>query len=166
MPSEKLAALELESKTVEEDNKALVAEVKTLSAELAKIKSTPTDNDLVSQISEAEAKACILLDSPGFRLVEVERRVGEEEENIFNVRVAFCLSVGALRMALAMIPTFAFTPRHCFLSLRLWSLVSDNLTPQDAKDLAEDLGIEYDTPEHATLERSPLCSLPLKGRKK
>ncbi|THH17913.1 hypothetical protein EW146_g3001 [Bondarzewia mesenterica] len=113
MPSEKLAALELESKTVEEDNKALVAEVRTLSA----------GTSLVS----AEELEQLDTDWSKWRGEWAKRK------KIF---------------------------------LTLWSLVSDNLTPQDAKDLAEDLGIEYDTPEHATLERSPLCSLPLKGRKK
>lgn len=39
-----------------------------------------------------------------------------------------------------------------------WALVSDPLPPSDASQLAEDLGIEYDTPEHLELERGPLCA--------
>jgi len=39
-----------------------------------------------------------------------------------------------------------------------WALVSDPLPPPDAAQLAEDLGIEYDTPEHLELERGPLCA--------
>jgi len=39
-----------------------------------------------------------------------------------------------------------------------WALVSDPLPPPDAAQLAEDLGIEYDAPEHLELERGPLCA--------
>ena len=39
-----------------------------------------------------------------------------------------------------------------------WALASDPLSPPDAVQLAEDLGIEYDTPEHLELERGPLCA--------
>ena len=49
---------------------------------------------------------------------------------------------------------------------RFWALVSDSLSPRDAKDLAEDLGLEYDTAEHNAVERGPLCSVPLSGRRK
>jgi 26S proteasome regulatory subunit (ATPase 3-interacting protein) len=38
-----------------------------------------------------------------------------------------------------------------------WALVADSLSPHDAEQLAEDLGIEHDTPEHVELERGPLC---------
>jgi len=41
-----------------------------------------------------------------------------------------------------------------------WQLATDSLPPQDATALAEDLGIEFDTPEHASLERGPLCAVP------
>lgn len=39
-----------------------------------------------------------------------------------------------------------------------WALASDPLSPPDAVQLAEDLGIEYDSPEHLELERGPLCA--------
>ena len=41
---------------------------------------------------------------------------------------------------------------------RFWSLVTDALTPQEARELGEDLGIERDTGEHEGLEKGPLCS--------
>ena len=41
---------------------------------------------------------------------------------------------------------------------RFWSLVTDALTPQEARELGEDLGIEQDTAEHRELEKGPLCS--------
>lgn len=47
-----------------------------------------------------------------------------------------------------------------------WQLVTDSLAPQEASDLAEDLGIELDTVEHATLERGSLCSVTTLGKRK
>lgn len=41
---------------------------------------------------------------------------------------------------------------------RLWNLATDALPPQDAIDLAEDLGIEMDTAEHTMIEQGPLCA--------
>lgn len=38
-----------------------------------------------------------------------------------------------------------------------WALATDALPPQDSAALAEDLGIEFDTQEHAMLEKGPLC---------
>lgn len=46
---------------------------------------------------------------------------------------------------------------HCF---SFWQLATDALPPQDATALMEDLGIEFDTPEHTSLERGPLCAVP------
>jgi hypothetical protein len=40
-----------------------------------------------------------------------------------------------------------------------WALVADSLSPHDAEQLAEDLGIEHDTSEHVELERGPLCGV-------
>ena len=40
-----------------------------------------------------------------------------------------------------------------------WALVADSLSPHDAEQLADDLGIEHDTPEHVELERGPLCGV-------
>lgn len=40
---------------------------------------------------------------------------------------------------------------------RFWSQVTDQLTPDAIDALAEDLGFEFDSPEHEALERGPLC---------
>lgn len=45
-----------------------------------------------------------------------------------------------------------------------WQLVTDALSPQEANDLAEDLGIELDTTEHIALERSALCVTTMPGK--
>ena len=76
MPAEKLAALEEECKMVDDVNKTMNAEVKTLNqgiqqilsplsfsyyslwtqlSELAKLRSTPTDEELVGQIAKTQA---------------------------------------------------------------------------------------------------------------
>ncbi|CAA7259151.1 unnamed protein product [Cyclocybe aegerita] len=50
----------------------------------------------------------------------------------------------------------------------LWQLATDPLPPQDAKNLEDDLGIERDSPEHAALEKGPLCAQainPLKRKR-
>ena len=47
-----------------------------------------------------------------------------------------------------------------------WQLVTDSMSPQEVNDLAEDLGIEFDTAEHTALERGPLCSAPTLGKRK
>lgn len=56
MPAEKLAALETEHKMLEETNKVLLADVKGVTAELSKIKSSPTDSELAAQLEDT-AKA-------------------------------------------------------------------------------------------------------------
>ena len=43
------------------------------------------------------------------------------------------------------------------VDVSFWALVADSLSLHDAEQLAEDLGIEHDTPEHVELERGPLC---------
>ena len=52
----------------------------------------------------------------------------------------------------------AHLPWYPSITDRLWGFISDSLSPQDAAALLEDLGVEYDTPEHNTLELSPLCA--------
>ena len=37
-------------------------------------------------------------------------------------------------------------------------MATDALTPQEFSELAEDLGVELDTPEHIAVERGALCS--------
>lgn len=59
-------------------------------------------------------------------------------------------------------------PRRCTLtsiSSSFWQLATDALPPQDASALTEELGIEFDTPEHVSLERGPLCAVPAQNPK-
>ncbi len=56
------------------------------------------------------------------------------------------------------IRTFNVHPARLCPHNSFWSLATDALTPQQATELGEDLGIELDTPEHGTLERGVLCA--------
>lgn len=73
--------------------------------------------------------------------------MGQQEESIYKVLVASfsCKSKQCADISL------------CFYC-SLWHLVTDSLPPQDAAELVDDLGIEYDSAEHAELEKGPLCS--------
>ncbi|KAI9069956.1 TBPIP-domain-containing protein [Trametes sanguinea] len=142
MPSEKLNALEAELKRIDEQNKVMVADVKSVGAELAKLKSTPTDHELADEVEKAavavqKARAHLEPLQAGTPLISAEetaqldadwtrwRNEWIRRRKIFN--------------------TF-------------WSLATDTLPPQQATELAEDLGIEFDTPEHGVVERGELCS--------
>jgi len=68
-------------------------------------------------------------------------------------------------MSADVVPTSRF---GCLLTMstRFWAMATDALPPQDATALAEDLGIEFDTNEHISIERGPLCGLPNLKRKR
>ena len=42
--------------------------------------------------------------------------------------------------------------------------MADSLSPHSTKQLAEDLGIEHDTPEHVELERGQFCGASKRRR--
>ncbi|TBU38109.1 TBPIP-domain-containing protein [Dichomitus squalens] len=142
MPTEKLAALESEYKKMDENNKQLVVETKMFSTEVNRLRSTPTDKELASEIvkvADAIEKAQAHLEPlrAGTRLVSAEETAQLDSEwtrwrNEWTRR------------------------RKIFLTF--WSLVTDTLTPQQATELGGDLGIEHDTAEHGVLEKGALCS--------
>ncbi|ETW83465.1 hypothetical protein HETIRDRAFT_383528, partial [Heterobasidion irregulare TC 32-1] len=128
VPSSKLAALEADCGALEDANKALAAQLKTLSAGLAKIRSAPTDDELLrARLAPLRA---------GTPLVSADELARLDAD-----WVRWRSEWAARKRVFA---TF-------------WALVSDALTPQDARELAEDLGIEYDTAEHDAVERGALC---------
>jgi hypothetical protein len=53
-----------------------------------------------------------------------------------------------------------FSRPHFEFEHRFWHIVSDALSPQDAAAQAEELGIEFDTQEHITLEQGSICARP------
>ncbi|KAF9220422.1 TBPIP-domain-containing protein [Gyrodon lividus] len=141
LPANDLAALEAECKAVTEGNNSVVADVKNLTAELGKLKSTPTDAELDVQIEAANQTISRLLE----RLAPLRNGTPlistEDLEQIDAEWVKWRLEW--------------VHRRTIFTSF--WQLATDALPPQDATALAEDLGIEFDTPEHMALERGPLC---------
>ncbi|KAA1476266.1 TBPIP-domain-containing protein [Dentipellis sp. KUC8613] len=149
MPDGKISELEAEAKTLDEGNKALAAEIKAAAAELSKLKSTPTDAELAAQMDETSEKAEQLRKHleplrSGTPLVDAEALAALDQE---------------------WTKWRAEWVRRKKVFLTFWALVSDTLSPQDATELRDDLGIEYDSVEHTMLEQGPLCSINL-GRKR
>ncbi|PCH39321.1 TBPIP-domain-containing protein [Wolfiporia cocos MD-104 SS10] len=143
MPAEKLASLEAECKAIEEDSKVLAAEVRTASAaELAKLKATPTDAGLAVSLDEADAAAARL------------------RERLKPLRSGTPLVTAGELAQLDADWTKWRTEwvRRKKIFTNFWQLATDALPPQEATELAEDLGIEFDTPEHGAVESGPLCS--------
>jgi len=67
-------------------------------------------------------------------------RMAQTQEDLPRERCPPCLSF----------PTSGLT---LLFGHRLWHTVIDALPPQSADALAEDLGIEFDLPEHSALEK-------------
>lgn len=142
VPAGDLAALEAECTVMQDHSAALAAQVKQFSIDLTRIRSTPSDEDLDAQ------------------LVAAEKTIKRLLENLTPLRKGVPL-ISVEDMALIDADWEKWRPewvrrRKVFTSF--WQFVTDTLPPQDAACLAEDLGIEYDGPEHHALERDPLCS--------
>ncbi|KAI0289740.1 TBPIP-domain-containing protein [Russula brevipes] len=150
LPDHKITALVEEAEALVERNKALGAQVKAASAELVRIRSTPTDSELAVQVDEAESK------------------VAKLREHLEPMRTGTPLVSGAELDALdtEWAQWRAEWVRRRKVFYDFWALVSDPLPPPDAVQLAEDLGIEYDTREHLELERGPLCAPPRASRRR
>lgn len=52
----------------------------------------------------------------------------------------------------------AFSWQHMLIPPRLRDTALEVMSPKEATALLEDLGVEMDSPEHAQLERSHLCT--------
>ncbi|KAL4064578.1 TBPIP-domain-containing protein [Scleroderma citrinum] len=144
VPPDELAALEVECNALEEGNTTLIARVKQLTAELTRIKSIPTDQELNVQLTEADETVKRLLD--GLAPLRVGKSLmSAEDMDRIDADWARWRDEWVRR-------------RSVFNSF--WQLVTDAMPPQDALSLAEDLGIEFDGPEHVELERGPLCAVP------
>ncbi|EJD06101.1 TBPIP-domain-containing protein [Fomitiporia mediterranea MF3/22] len=151
VPTGKLAAIEAELKSIEEENKSLTEDVKKTNSELTKLRSTPTDEELDLQLKEAKAAVKKTLDyltplRAGTSSLLTTEEIAELEADWTKWRAEWVKR------------------RKVFYNL--WHLVSDSLPPQQANELAEDLGIEFDTPEHAEIERGPLCAIATSSRRR
>ncbi|KAJ3813175.1 TBPIP-domain-containing protein [Lentinula aff. lateritia] len=139
---EKISALEEECKKLDEENKAIASQIKAATTELTKIKNLPSDLELDEQLAslkDAIAKRTALLQPlrSGAPPISTEE-IAQIDADWLKWREEW------------------IRRKKTFNSF--WQLATDSLPPQDTTILSEDLGIEYDTPEHAALEKSHLCA--------
>ncbi|KAG2093782.1 TBPIP-domain-containing protein [Suillus cothurnatus] len=140
VPADKLTELEVECKTVEDSNNALAAEVKAITAELSKLKNCPTDEELEAEIANTKKGIAQLTDRlvplrSGAPLISAEELV-KIDGDWAKWRAEW------------------IRRRKVFMTF--WQLATDSLPPQEAEILLEDLGMEFDTTEHKTLEKGPV----------
>ncbi|KDQ27995.1 hypothetical protein PLEOSDRAFT_1065309 [Pleurotus ostreatus PC15] len=161
VPDEEIATLEAERKQVEEENSLKAAEAKALINELARLKSTPTNDELDTQIADTKAaiaKALARLQPlrGGATLVSADD-IAQIDTEWVKWRAEWTRRRKIFTSASARLHSW---------TRRFWQLGTDALPPQDASALAEDLGIEFDTSEHQALERSHICTAnPLKRKR-
>ncbi|KAG1905159.1 TBPIP-domain-containing protein [Suillus fuscotomentosus] len=170
VPADKLTELEVECKTVEDSNNVLAVEVKAITAELSKLKNCPTDEELEAQIASTKKEVSTRL-SPIVQLTGrlVPLRSGAplisaEELVKIDVDWAKWRAQWTRRRKVFMTLVFAHPltlPDHQRIRYiqSFWQLATDSLPPQEAEILLEDLGMEFDTTEHKTLEKGPLCAI-------
>ncbi|KAL4065008.1 Tat binding protein 1-interacting protein-domain-containing protein [Scleroderma yunnanense] len=153
VPPDELAALEVECNALEEGNTTLIARVKQLTAELTRIKSIPTDQELNVQLTEADETVKRLLDGLAPLRVGKSLMSAEDMDRIDADWARWRDEWVRRRSVFNSSVRLAYTTPRCFF-------LDDAMPPQDALSLAEDLGIEFDGPEHVELERGPLCAVP------
>ncbi|PPQ95319.1 hypothetical protein CVT26_008164 [Gymnopilus dilepis] len=144
LPNEKISELKTELAKNEEENQALAAEVKSLTAELARIKATPTDLELDSHIADVRASIAKTTETLEPLRSGAPPITAEELDRIHADWSKWR----------------AEWIRRRKVFITFWQLATDALPPQDAKNLEEDLGIENDSPEHTAIERGALCQNP------
>ncbi|EPT01916.1 hypothetical protein FOMPIDRAFT_1144534 [Fomitopsis schrenkii] len=145
--AERLADLENEHKSIEEENKTLAADVRALSTELAKIRATPTDEALARSLEG------VLSATETARTRLAPLRAGTPLVSVAE-RAQLAADAAAWR---------AEWVRRRKVFNTLWQLATDPLPPREAAELAEELGIEQDTPEHGALERGLFCVAAVRG---
>ncbi|KIM45056.1 hypothetical protein M413DRAFT_66480 [Hebeloma cylindrosporum] len=153
LPNEKIIELKSQVSKIEDENQVLTGELKACSAELARIKATPTDEEIDGQITSVEASISQITKSlqplrSGARPISA-RELEQIHADWTKWRAEW------------------IRRRKVFLTVdRLWQLATDALAPQDARNLEEDLGIEKDTAEHGVLEKGELCCATLKRKRR
>ncbi|KAI0312723.1 TBPIP-domain-containing protein [Amylostereum chailletii] len=140
-PKEELEAVAAQLKALVSTNKELANDIKAASAELAKLRAAPTDADLALQIEETETSVKNMLP-----------RLGPLRSGVQPVSTA-----ALARLDADWTKWRAEWVRRRKVFKELWGYIADSLSPQDATALLEDLGVEGDTSEHATIEHGPLC---------
>ncbi|TFL04606.1 TBPIP-domain-containing protein [Pterulicium gracile] len=146
---DKLSGLETECQQIDDANKAASAEMKTLQAELAKVRLTLTDVDLASRISET-----IKLRETSTAKLEPLRATSTliTEEELTQIDAEW-------------VKWRAEWVRRRKVFKQVWDNIRDLLSADEASELSEELGIELDSSRHIALEAGPLCSPPLKRKR-
>ncbi|KAG1718946.1 TBPIP-domain-containing protein [Suillus lakei] len=156
VPADKLTELEVECKAVEESNNVLAVEVKAITAELSKLKNCPTDEELEAQIASTKEGMLQLTD----RLVPLHSGAPLiSAEELVKVDADWAKWRAEWIRRRKTIGTSDASSRVADYIGSFWQLATDSLPPQEADMLLEDLGIEFDTTEHKTLEKGPLCAI-------
>ncbi|KAG6880021.1 hypothetical protein C0992_007818 [Termitomyces sp. T32_za158] len=145
VPASEITAIEAEQKTIDEENQAVASELKTAqsgtSLELLRLKTTPSDQELEGQICEANK----MVSSISARLQPLRSGAPLMSE----------ADIAHMDAEWTKWRSEWIRRRKVFMTF--WQLATDALPPQAAATLAEDLGVELDTSEHAILERSQFC---------
>ncbi|OCB89654.1 TBPIP-domain-containing protein [Sanghuangporus baumii] len=154
VPADKIATIEAELKTIEEENKFLAESVKKATTELNKLKSTPTDEELEQQLEDAKAAVEKTLEylaplRAGTSSFLTDEEIAQSDSDWIKWRTEWVKRRKIFNK---------YVPLSWNGNRVLWLLISDTLPPPQANELAEDLGIEYDTTEHSEIEKSPLCA--------
>ncbi|PPQ93676.1 hypothetical protein CVT25_012735 [Psilocybe cyanescens] len=143
LSNESIDQLKKELSEIDDQNQASSSELKSYSTELARIKATPTDCELDSQIEATKSRRKISQVTGALQPLRsgAPPITAEELE---------CIYADWTKWRAEWI-------RRRKVFITFWQLATDTLPPQDAKILEEDLGIEKDTPEHVSLEQGSLC---------
>ncbi|KAF9453958.1 TBPIP-domain-containing protein [Macrolepiota fuliginosa MF-IS2] len=145
LPVEEIATLETELKAAEEENQALAMELRNASAELTKLKSSPTDAEIDARI--AGLTNMVFAKYAKERLIPLREGAPPiSSEDLTQVEDEWTRWRGEW-----------VRRRKVFTEYEFWQLATDALAPQDAQELGEDLGLEWDSTEHGDVERGPLC---------
>ncbi|KAF7297585.1 TBPIP domain-containing protein [Mycena kentingensis (nom. inval.)] len=128
-------------KALVEENKVLGAGVKAAAAELAKIKATPTDDELDTQIAN------------------VQELIEKKDAQLNPLRSgAVLISAEDIEAAdTEWIKWRAQWVRRRKVFKEFWGMVTDSMSRDESTELAETLGIEQDSEDHVKLEQSDLC---------
>lgn len=137
LPENKRQELSTEIQSLAEQNRELNMKNKALQQELARIRSMPTDADLLTNITQIRTKVNEALSQleplrQGAPMVTQEE-LCEMETSWKKYRAEWILRKKIFK--------------------ELWCSFTDQLPPSESQDLASDLGIEFDTEEHVELEK-------------
>ncbi|KAG8719979.1 hypothetical protein FRC08_001481 [Ceratobasidium sp. 394] len=150
LPAAELAAAKTELEHARETLKEKQAEVKRLTAELAKIRAIPTDAEIETELADVQVQIDLT-------------------ENALEPLRAGC-QAPVSEADLAKLDAEWMRWRNEWVARKkvfkaIWEMRTDTMSKDESERLMEDLGIELDTPEHLELERSALCTKPSRPAK-